>query len=282
MEWTEIVITVKTDAVEAVANFIHEADAGGVVIEHQDSQTSTVTAYFPAGEKAESILASLETLWSNLEEADINAEPQVHTNIVRDTDWAEEWKKYYKPVRVGNICITPSWLEPDCQAGQTVVHLDPGMAFGTGTHPTTQMCLAELSAIAPVNKTVLDLGTGSGILAIVAAKLGAARVQAVDSDETAVKVAEENARRNNCTVEVGLGDAVQVFAASADDLAVANIDFATCAQLAKIFVAEKKRCRLILSGFPQQRIPELKEIIGDCRMRIRTQEGWGCLVLEDA
>lgn len=279
MDWTEILITVKTEAVEAVANLIHESGAGGVVLEHVDNQRSTVTAYFPQGEETKNILAGLQDFWSRLDELGITADAQVTTSSVAEQDWAEEWKKHYQPVQVGRVTISPSWIDTTPAAGQILIELDPGMAFGTGTHPTTQMCISALTTAVSSGKTVLDLGSGSGILSIVSAKLGADTVDAVDNDRVAVEVAAENARRNQCTININKDDAFARFSQSNHDVVVANIGFSVCAKLADIFVDEGKECTLILSGFPEERMDELRIHAGGKFISADTKEGWGCMVL---
>jgi ribosomal protein L11 methyltransferase len=125
--------------------------------------------------------------------------------IVADEDWAENWKRYYKPFRIGErLVVKPSWEKYETKPGDLVVELDPGMAFGTGTHETTYMCMALLEKYLADGMRVMDVGTGSGILAIAAAKLGAENVLAVDIDPDAVKVAGENVTHN------GVGDRVRV------------------------------------------------------------------------
>ena len=139
------------------------------------------------------------------------------------------------------------------------------------------MCIREIAALAP-GKRVLDLGSGSGILSIVAAKSGADRVDAIDNDELAVKVAAENARINQCAINQIQGDAFAEYANSDHDLVVANIGYNACSRLAEIF-RQGKNCALILSGFPQERLAEFEEHYGDLVLRTHEQEGWVCLVL---
>jgi ribosomal protein L11 methyltransferase len=279
MDWTEIIVTVNTSAVEMVANLIHETGAGGVVIEHNKNQTSTVTAYFPVGEEAQAMLAQLDQFWADLEGLDIQADARVDTRTVLEQDWAEEWKKHYHPVQVGNVYITPSWIKHTPSPDQISVVLDPGMAFGTGIHPTTQMCIGEITSTLVPGQTMMDLGTGSGILSIVAAKLGASRVDSVDNDRVAVEVAQDNARRNQCEITQTMGDAFELFRDSKHDVVVANIGFNACAKLADIYTEESKSCVLILSGFPEERMSELQEYDGGRFLRSKVKEGWGCLVL---
>ncbi len=122
---------------------------------------------------------------------------------VREADWAEEWKRFHHPLRVGRLLVQPSWDETaDVRPGDLVITLDPGRAFGTGQHGTTRLCLAALDRLIRPGEAVLDVGTGSGILALAAARLGAARVDALDTDPVAVAAARENAARN------GLGDRI--------------------------------------------------------------------------
>ena len=131
------------------------------------------------------------------------------TQGVREQDWAENWKKYYKPFRAGErLVIKPSWEAYEPKEGDLVLELDPGMAFGTGTHETTFMCMEQLEKYVTPGCRAIDVGCGSGILGLAAAKLGAADVLAIDLDELAVKVAAENTEKNGLSnvVRVAHGD----------------------------------------------------------------------------
>lgn len=144
---------------------------------------------------------------------------------VKDEDWAEEWKKYYKPFRIGtHLVVKPTWEEYTAQPDDIVIELDPGMAFGTGTHETTNMCMQLLEKHLKDGMRVMDVGTGSGILAIAAAKLGANNILAIDIDPDAVKVAIENVALNGAEqqVRVVVGDLCKSEAMPCE-LAVANI-----------------------------------------------------------
>ena len=149
---------------------------------------------------------------------------EVTVQNVQDTDWNENWKKYYKPFRAGkHLVIKPSWETWEKQEGDLIIELDPGMAFGTGTHETTALCV-ELIEDYYKGGTLLDVGTGSGILALCAAKLGADKITAVDIDPDAVRVARENAQRNGVAdkIDVREGDLIQGLNESFD-FAAANI-----------------------------------------------------------
>jgi ribosomal protein L11 methyltransferase len=142
---------------------------------------------------------------------------------VADEDWGEGWKRHFRPLDVGRVRVRPSWIEAPPPEGSVEVVLDPGMAFGTGSHPTTALCLAALSDALLVRPgaSVLDVGTGSGLLAIAAKKLGAARVAANDEDPVAVDVARENAQKNGVALELTLSPAADI--PGRFDVVVANI-----------------------------------------------------------
>ncbi len=146
---------------------------------------------------------------------------------VAETDWAEAWKAHYKPLRIGKrILVRPLWIEANLQPGDIEIALDPGMAFGTGTHATTQLCLQALEDRLSPGMTVLDLGTGSGILAIAAAKLGAAHVYAIDNDPVATEAAAGNFAQNgaNEAVTIATGSLADALGSgTAYDFVVVNI-----------------------------------------------------------
>jgi ribosomal protein L11 methyltransferase len=153
-------------------------------------------------------------------------------DLVADEDWGEGWKRHFAPLDVGRVRVRPSWIDAPPPPGSVEVVLDPGMAFGTGSHATTSLCLAALSDLLALRPgaSVLDVGTGSGILAIAARRLGARRVAANDDDPKAVEVATENARRNGADVEVvalPVGEVPGSF-----DVVVANILANTLVELA--------------------------------------------------
>ena len=135
-----------------------------------------------------------------------------------DAGWGEAWKRFHKPIRIGRLWVGPPWEEPD--SGLVPVVVDPGLAFGTGAHPTTQLCLRFLLEHDPVS--LLDLGSGSGVLSIAAAKLGYSPVRALDLDEAAVEATSANAEANGVEIEVGLAD-VLADALPVAELALANI-----------------------------------------------------------
>jgi ribosomal protein L11 methyltransferase len=149
---------------------------------------------------------------------------------VPDQDWSETWKAGFHAFSVGRVFVRPSWIDAPVPAGAVEIVLDPGMAFGTGTHPTTSLCLAALAELVGPGAAVLDVGTGSGLLAIAAAKLGAARAAGTENDPVALAVARENAERNGVALELRLASPNAV--PGTFDLVVANILANTLVELA--------------------------------------------------
>jgi len=224
--WLEVSVEVDHETAEAVAEVLSRYAHHGVVIEGGPDgwQTSPVVVkgYLPAGDDLWSQKKSIqEGLWYL---GQIRPIPDPSFRPILEQDWVEAWKKRLKVLRIGErLVIRPSWLDYDAKADDVVIQLDPGMAFGTGLHPTTQLCLCALEEFVRPGMEVLDLGTGSGILAMAAAKLGAKRVLALDSDQQAVSVARANVIDNGVdgTVTVHQGSLSDV--SGTYDLVVVNI-----------------------------------------------------------
>lgn len=209
MQWIEVALRVKRDDSEAVADLLSNYGYQGVLIEQEDilpdrwdedevpqAEYYAVRAYLPDDERADSVKRELET-------ALIAYELNPVYSTVDEENWAEAWKAHYHPTRIGrHIIVRPLWEEAELQDGDIVIALDPGMAFGTGTHATTQLCLAALEDLMHPGLNVLDLGCGSGILAIGAVKLGAAKVLAIDIDPISVRATEFNAWQNDTAEKI--------------------------------------------------------------------------------
>ena len=219
MEWAEAGFRTSHEAVDAVSSLFEEAGASGTVIEdpalindyihsglwdytdipeQKDTSVVTVKAYLAADDSLDEKLASIRAGLDEIAARGVDTKPaEFSVTRVQDEDWANSWKAYFHTDKVGErVVIQPSWEEYDPQEGEVVLRLDPGAAFGTGTHPTTAMCLRAMERLIKPGMTVFDVGTGSGVLAIAAAKLGAKEVRAVDYDATAVRVARENIEAN--------------------------------------------------------------------------------------
>jgi ribosomal protein L11 methyltransferase len=221
MLWNEITIHTTEEAIEMISNFLHEAGAGGVSIEESGSLNkprdtsygqwydrplndipegqAIIKGYFAEEVDMDSIRSQIEPRVKELRTFDIDpGEVQYELKTVDEDDWANAWKQYFKPLRVSDrLTIKPTWedYEPASEE-EKIIELDPGMAFGTGTHPTTSLCLRTLESVIKGGEEVIDVGTGSGILAIGAVKLGAKHVLALDLDPVAVSSARENTRLN--------------------------------------------------------------------------------------
>ena len=216
-----------------------------------------VKAWFERGEKEretlEAVRAHLEQLRAQGGEVGTLA---LELTGVKDEDWSENWKKYYKPFRIGtHLVVRPTWEAYEAAPGDLVIELDPGMAFGTGTHETTSMCMQLLEKHLQEGMRVMDVGTGSGILAIAAARLGAREVLAIDIDPAAVKVARENIALNHVQDRVRAveGDLCKSEAMPCD-LAVANIVADAIRMLAAPLTRHlKKGGLLICSGIIRER-----------------------------
>jgi ribosomal protein L11 methyltransferase len=224
--WLEVCLFVDGELAEAVAEVLARFAPEGVVIEStavtanaDDSQGHAVgplrvCAYLPADENLEDVRQRLEeALWYL---GRIRPLPEAQYQLVQQADWAEAWKQYYHPVKIGErLMIVPAWLEIDT-GGRVPVHMDPGMAFGTGTHPTTQLCLELLEEFyrdtGSGAETVIDVGCGSGILAVAALKLGAMHALGVDLDAEAINASQQNAALNGVAgrLEVGLGSVAEI------------------------------------------------------------------------
>ncbi len=195
----------------------------------------------------------------------LGVEHKIEVEGVCEDDWAESWKQYYKPVSVGNITVVPAWEKYDAREGEITVRMDPGMAFGTGTHETTRLVMRLMQEVTVAGKRVLDVGTGSGILSICASKLGAKKCNAYDIDPVAVKVARENVREDGCAnVTVEVSDLLKNVDLSEGkyDFCVANIVSDIIIRMLKdISKYLEKGSPLILSGIIGERADEVRNAV---------------------
>lgn len=248
MKWFEIQIKTTVEAIDAVTNILYQYEATGVMVNDPNDEDFTnqdggkwdyydpqnlsldfegalLTGYFEDIDPYDTIkeigdsLEALKPFGINIGLAEITAKE------IFPSDWENEWKKYFKPFRLGErIVIKPSWEAYDLGPEDIMIEIDPGNAFGSGTHETTYMCIEMIEKYMKVTDTVIDVGCGSGILAIAAGKLGSKDIIAVDIDENAVNTAKENIALNGLSsvTDVRLGDLISVITEKAD-LVVANI-----------------------------------------------------------
>ena len=198
----------------------------------------------------------------------LGIEATITLDGMREEDWSESWKQYYKPVPLGKITIVPMWEDYAAREGETVIRMDPGMAFGTGTHETTRLVIFMMQEEDLKGKRVLDIGTGSGILSICASKLGAESSYAYDIDPVAVKVARENAKDGGCdNITVDVSDLLSnVYTEGGKfDFCVANIvSDIIIRMLPDIHNYVKDEAPIILSGIIAPRADEVREKIAEC------------------
>ncbi len=279
--WYCVALTTTSEAREAVEYALMESGALGTEVVEADGELLHITAYFPA-------IPDLEQVRSELLEAlRIYSLPwsivgDISIRELADHDWLGEWKKSWQPVAVGaRFIIAPPWSEIGDVQGRFVIRIEPGMAFGTGTHETTRLCLAAIEKHFE-GGSFLDVGTGTGILAIAAARLfPAARIEAFDTDVDAVHIARENARLNGVSIAFRVGTIDESPPASAECVS-ANLTLDTILPLLTALLSAS--CgRLILSGLLASQlepvVTRLREL-GISEPPEVTEEGqWVCLVV---
>jgi len=306
MNWTEVQVKTVAESEEIVSNILYDVGATGLAIEDprdilELSQTKEswdfvdpslinldfdgilIKAYFSETEDLKYIIEEIKKRVK--EHPMLNAEEnEITINTVDDEDFAETWKKYYKPIKIGNrILIKPSWEEYTLDENDILIELDPGMAFGTGTHETTAMCTEALEKYVKPEDIVYDIGCGSGILSIVAAKLGAKKVVGVDLDELCVKVSNENTVLNHVKqiVEIKKGNLLDVVEGKAN-IIVSNI-------IAEIIASMTKDLKhylvdngiFITSGIIIEKIPLVESALlenGFKIIHIMKQNDWACII----
>ncbi len=257
MNWTEVQIKTVSQCEDLVSNVLYDAGAAGLAIEDPNDivelEQSEITwdfvdcnltdlgkgeiiikAYFPESEDLNKII---ENIQNEIKRNPLieNKNIQITLTLLDDNDWAHSWKKYYKPFKIGsNILIKPSWEDVEIEEGNILIELDPGMAFGTGTHETTWMCTEAIEKYIKKGDTLYDIGCGSGILSIVAVKLGAEKVIGVDLDPVCIKTSKENININDVEnkIDIREGNLLEVVDQKAD-IIVSNIIAEVIAEMSK-------------------------------------------------
>lgn len=247
MRWAEISLLTPPGPVEAVSSVLTECGCAGVMVVDPNAVSSdpfaerlvrpdappptgsercTVTGYLPVDDRLEAALDDIQSRLAILVECGLEVETELTLRTVDDEGWAEAWKSHFKPLRVGShFVIKPSWENWDAAPEDRIIEIDPGMAFGSGSHETTRLCLTLLEDTVQPGERILDWGTGSGILSLGAACLGAREILAVDLDPVAVRVAAENVERNRLhdVIQTGVASIESVPADPPFDRVVANI-----------------------------------------------------------
>ena len=280
MRWAEIIIDAGPEATDAVGAALYAVGCGGFEV-REAALPPAVAGYLPVDDRLEDRLGSLKDALAALPSHGVTGAGQDLTlRYVEEADWANAWKEFYKPFRVGRrLVVTPPWEHPELAHDDIPLVIDPGMAFGTGSHPTTQLCLVALEDYVKPNARVADIGTGSGILAIAAAKLGAGFVAANDNDSLAVRIARENAAANGVPVEV-----TDALPTGQYDVVVANILADVIIGLsAELYARVAPDGVLIASGIIDTREADVQralEGIGLTHLETRRQTEWVALVFQ--
>ena len=206
MNWARITVTTSQEASEAVANCLFEMNAAGVEFKENADAKVDLIAYYPLDDRVGARMQKLQNFLAELPTWNIQPDPAtIDLQHVKSEKWAEAWKTAFPPQRVGKrIVITPTWHDTAHSETDILIQLDPGMAFGTGYHPTTRLSLELLEHTVEPHHHIADIGTGSGILTIAAVKLGAKQVDAIEIDPTAIPVAAANFQTNTVTPQVCL------------------------------------------------------------------------------
>ena len=305
--WIEVRVITKSEALEPISGIFYSLDCKGVAIEDPEDilgreqgpltwdfadinvlehkgKVAVVKAYFAEEDNIEDVLQYVNERLTELKEMGLDlGEAKVEHEKMHEEDWANTWKQYYKPSKVGEkIVVKPIWEEYEAKDEELVVELDPGMAFGTGTHETTRMCIQALERYVKEESTVFDVGCGSGILAIAAAKLGAKLAVGVDLDPVAVESSIENVGYNNLNnIEILHGNLVEVIDGKAD-IVVANI----LAEIICILTDDVKRVLkdggvFITSGIIHDRVDMVCEKLEATGFEVieKNRDGeWNCIV----
>ncbi len=296
MLWNELVIEINRKDIDKASVFFDNMgfpsvsiDDPGDIIEHKqqvrwdyiddglfkrDMETAYVKAYTDDDNKAFEVKEEAEKQGFIL-----------NISKLEEEDWENGWKKYFKPLPIGkNVVVAPAWEDYQPREGEKVITLDSGMAFGTGSHETTKMCVEYIEKYMKNSSRVLDIGTGSGILAICAGLFGAGNIEAIDIDELSVKIAKENAALNGMEnlISVREGDLLTGVSGKFDFITANIVADVISGLLPDVKRFMKENGYLVISGIISERAPEIIEIIDRENYKIvdmKTEKDWCAFVL---
>ena len=296
--WLEISFYVNAELAEALAELLSRFLEGGVVIENDPSEINSeklggklrVFGYLPVDSQMEERKKKIAEASRYL--GQIEKVPEPSYTFIEDANWMEAWKQHYHPIEVGKkILILPAWIDPPSDGDRIVIQIDPGMAFGTGAHPTTQLCLEWLERLIKPGSSVIDVGCGSGILSIAAAKLGADRVLAVDVDKKAVELARESAVLNNVgnRIDIVRGSVKEIldeqYSITHAPIVVANILSRTLMNLLTQGLGNliTRDGRLMLSGILKENEKDILGVLDELSLQVEQRiamQDWVALVVK--
>lgn len=286
MKWLALTVLTTTEAADMVSNLLIEAGSRGVMIEDKNDVALNqrpagqwdiideeiarkigddvkVTGYYPVDARISDTVAHVNSELARLRALDLGFDTgklTSATNAIDEEDWAESWKTYYKPFRLGrHMVVKPGWETYEVQPGDKIIEIDPGMAFGTGTHETTGLCVELVEECVKPGMTVIDIGTGTGILAIAAAHMGARDVLATDLDPIAVRIAAENVNKNGvaAVVRTQAGDLLEAVNEAANIVTANIIADVICMLAAPVRAHILPGGKFICSGIARERKEEV-------------------------
>lgn len=281
--WVEILIYADPGLHESISNFLFDLGCTGIASE--DSKGHTLKAYVPLQGDLEDIKLRVNTFLHDLREIfpDFKS-PRATFNKIKNQDWHQNWRRFFRPDRITpKLLILPAWEAMPPLSDAHIIRLDPGPAFGTGQHPTTRMCLEAMERVPPPRSwSMLDVGTGSGILAIYGAKLGAKKIEAIDIDPEAIRWAKRNIELN------GLGETIRPSLSPIEkvlgtfSLVTANLIFDEIMALFPQFerVVSPRGC-LVLSGVLGAQVEKVRKVLGTYRFTEYAplyKEEWACMI----
>ena len=293
MKWIELSVVADSELIDPLVQIFDRYSKNGVVLENvgenieYSNNATKVRTYLKSDTDYEIVFNQIDIGVRLL--AHVGEVSELSKRVLNEKEWHESWKKHFSILEIGKtLAIVPSWLKSKKVNRKIVIELDPGMAFGTGHHPTTRMCLEMLETLVKPCHTVLDLGCGSGILSIASAKMGSEKVIGIDNDETAIKVARENIKIN------GIGDSVSISNGSvpnknidkySNDIVVANISSKVILDLSKeITEYLKPKGYLLISGFLDNTESEIIDVFKKLNLNVVSKLGtadWVALCLRN-
>jgi ribosomal protein L11 methyltransferase len=298
MRWLELSVEADAEAIEAVSEILGRVAAGTAVHptkllrDPNDELAATpdlaapfvVTAHVADGPDAPGQVEATERALWHLQAFGLRPLGELQVRAVEDSDWTERWKEHVSLQRIGRVVIVPSWVEHVASADEVAITLDPGMAFGTGLHPTTRGCLRFLQELEPMPPRVLDVGCGSGILALAALRLGAGSAVGIDTDPEAVVATRANAERNGIAARLAVqGGTLPAIPGERFPLVLANLVAAVLVDLAEPLAGHlAPDGRLVASGIIEPRATEVIEAMARAGLepiRRLDDEDWVSLVL---
>ena len=247
--WFAVKIIAAADASDAAEHALNELDSLGTEIDQlrkKPGDDVTVVGYFTSPPEESTVNKKLDNV---LEAFDLDRSTirSVEFAEIADQDWLAEWKKHWRPTRVGRFLVAPSWENVEPSADTILIRIEPNMAFGTGTHETTKLCLKAIDENFTAGMSFLDVGTGTGILAIAAAKLGASAIAAYDVDADSIKIARENAEQNGVADKISFVDDGIDQSTDTYDFVCANVTLDVISPMLEL-LRKKSRKTLVLSG----------------------------------